>query len=157
MYSAWVPGNKGGESETIIGNWLSLRKNRSKIVIAAKVGMPMGDGSQGLKKQYILKAVEDSLRRLKTEVIDLYQSHCDDLNTPFDETLEAYQILLQQGKIRAIGASNFTASRLKDVLNLAKEKELPAYSCLQPEYNLYDRAGFESELESLCSDNYFCV
>ncbi len=106
MYSAWVPGNQGGESETIIGNWLKSSGKRSKVLIATKVGMPMGDGSKGLRKDYILKSLEDSLRRLQIDCVDLYQSHQDDPETPIEETLSAYDQLIQQGKVRAIGASN---------------------------------------------------
>ncbi|EHL31187.1 aldo/keto reductase [Legionella drancourtii] len=150
VYSTWVPGHRGGESETIIGNWLKATNKRDRVILATKVGMQMGDGSQGLKKEYIIRAVEDSLKRLQTDVIDLYQSHKDDENTPLEETLAAYQILMQQGKVRAIGASNYNAARLKKALELSKEKNLPTYISLQPEYNLYDRAGFEEELEPLC-------
>lgn len=150
MYSAWVPGHQGGESEAIIGNWFKQSGKRKKVVIATKVGMAMGDGSQGLKKDYILKSVEDSLKRLQTDVIDLYQSHQDDAETPLEETLEAYSILLRQGKIRAIGASNYTGARLKQALEVSRSHDLPAYVSLQPKYNLYDRAEFESTLEPLC-------
>lgn len=149
MYSAWVPGNQGGESETIIGNWLKTSGKRDKIVLATKVGMPMGDGSKGLKKDYIFKSVEDSLKRLQTDVIDLYQSHQDDIDTPIEETLTAYDTLIKQGKVRAIGASNYDAKRLKEALDISRKHNLPAYISLQPEYNLYDRAGFEQALEPL--------
>lgn len=150
VYSTWVPGNKGGESETIIGNWLRTNNNRNKVVLATKVGMEMGDGSQGLTKANIIQSVEGSLKRLQTDVIDLYQSHKDDETTPLEETLEAYQTLIRDGKVRAIGASNFSAARLNKSLQLSKEKGLPSYISLQPEYNLYDRSGFENELELLC-------
>jgi aryl-alcohol dehydrogenase-like predicted oxidoreductase len=150
VYSTWVPGNRGGESETIIGNWLKANNKRHQVILATKVGMEMGDGSSGLRKENIIQSAENSLKRLKTDVIDLYQSHRDDENTPLEETLEAYQTLIQQGKVRAIGASNYSASRLKKALDLSKEKGLPLYSSLQPEYNLYDRAGFEDGLEHLC-------
>lgn len=150
MYSAWKPGNQGGESETIIGNWLQSSGKRDKIVLATKVGMPMGDGTKGLKKDYILTSVEASLKRLKTNVIDLYQSHQDDPDTPLDETLSAYDILIKSGKVRAIGASNYTASRLAEALKVSADKHLPAYVSLQPEYNLYERQGFEESLEPLC-------
>lgn len=150
VYSAWVPGHRGGESETIIGNWLKATNKRDRVILATKVGLQMGDGSQGLKKEYIIRAVEDSLKRLQTDVIDLYQSHKDDENMPLEETLAAYQILMQQGKVCAIGASNYNAVRLKKALELSKETSLPTYISLQPEYNLYDRAGFEEALEPLC-------
>jgi aryl-alcohol dehydrogenase-like predicted oxidoreductase len=150
MYSTWVPGNRGGESETIIGNWLHSRGNRDKVIIATKVGNEMGPGEKGLSKAYILGEVERSLERLRTDYIDLYQSHTDDDATPFEETLGAYATLIQQGKVRAIGASNHTAPRLAAALQVSNDRGLPAYQTLQPEYNLYDRAGFEAELEPLC-------
>lgn len=150
VYSAWVPGNKGGESETILGNWLKATGKRNKIVIATKVGKTMGDGSKGLKRDYICKAVEDSLKRLQTDHIDLYQSHEDDAAVPLDETLSAYDLLIRQGKVRAIGASNYQANRLAEALAVSSSKSYPAYISLQPQYNLYDRAGFEKELEPLC-------
>jgi aryl-alcohol dehydrogenase-like predicted oxidoreductase len=150
MYSAWVPGHKGGESETIIGNWFKATGKRDKVVLATKVGMPMGDGSKGLKRDYILRSLEDSLKRLQTDHVDLYQSHKDDPETPLDETLSAYDTLIKQGKVRAIGASNYGAARLKEALQSSKEKALPFYVSLQPEYNLYERKGFEEALEPLC-------
>lgn len=150
MYSTWVPGNQGGESETIIGRWLKATGKRDQIVLATKVGMEMGDGSKGLKKGYILKSADDSLKRLQTDYIDLYQSHQDDPETPLDETLSAYETLIEQGKVRAIGASNYDAGRLKEALEVSKTRNLRAYISLQPEYNLYDRAGFEESLEKLC-------
>lgn len=149
MYSTWVPGNQGGESETIIGNWLKLSGKRDQVLLTTKVGMEMGDGSKGLKKEYIIKSVEGSLKRLQTDVIDLYQSHVDDTNTPLEETLSAYDTLIKQGKIRAIGASNYSASRLKKALDISQAHGLPSYISLEPEYNLYDRTGFETELEAL--------
>lgn len=152
MYSTWVPGNSGGESEEIIGNWLKSSGHRSKIVLATKVGMPMGDGSKGLKKDYILKSVDASLKRLKTDVIDLYQSHQDDEATPIEETLEAYSILIKQGKIRSIGSSNFSPERLKKSIEVGKKYKLPIYATMQPEYNLYDRSGFEHNLEYICEE-----
>jgi aryl-alcohol dehydrogenase-like predicted oxidoreductase len=152
MYSAWVPGHSGGESESIIGNWIRATGKRDSVVIATKVGMTMGDGSKGLRKEYILKSVEDSLRRLKTDCIDLYQSHADDPEVPIEETLEAYSQLIREGKVRAIGASNFTAERLRESLEKAKAAGVPAYCSLQPEYNLYDREGFESTLAPVCEE-----
>jgi aryl-alcohol dehydrogenase-like predicted oxidoreductase len=150
MYSAWVLGHKGGESETIIGNWFAATGKRDKVVLATKVGMPMGDGSKGLKHDYILHSLEDSLKRLQTDHVDLYQSHKDDMETPLDETLSAYDTLIKQGKVRAIGASNYDAARLKQALQISDEKGLPSYVSLQPEYNLYERKGFEEALEPLC-------
>jgi len=152
VYSAWKPGNKGGESETIIGNWLKKSGKRDKIVIATKVGMEMGPDKKGLSKAYITKAVEDSLTRLQTDYIDLYQSHKDDTETPLTETLETYTDLIKQGKVRAIGASNYSADRLKQALEISDNTGLAQYQCLQPEYNLYAREGYEKELESLCKE-----
>ena len=149
-YSHWVPGNKGGESETIIGNWLRQRHGRDKVIIATKVGVAMGPGEQGLSKAYILRAVERSLDRLNTEYIDLYQSHRDDPDTPIDETLEAYAQLLRDGKVRAIGASNFTAERLAESRRLSLAGGYPRYESLQPWYNLYERTKFEGALADLC-------
>ncbi len=150
MYSAWVPGNQGGESETIIGAWLQATGKRDKVRLATKVGMPMGDGSQGLKRDYILRSAEESLKRLQTDRIDLYQSHKDDAETPFEETLSAYDTLIKQGKVLAIGASNYDAPRLRETLAVSAGHGLPAYVSLQPEYNLFDRQGFEEALEPLC-------
>jgi aryl-alcohol dehydrogenase-like predicted oxidoreductase len=150
MYSRWVPGNQGGESETIIGKWFQQTGKRDKVVLATKVGMEMGPGKKGLSRAYIVKAVEDSLRRLQTDRIDLYQSHKDDPDTPLEETLDAFGSLIKQGKVRAIGASNYSAARLAEALEVSKAKGLPAYQSLQPEYNLMERAGYEKELEPLC-------
>ena len=150
VYSKWVPGNKGGESEAIIGKWLKLRGGRSKLVIATKVGIEMPGIGQGLAKDYICKRVEDSLKRLNTDYIDLYQSHCDDRSTPFEGTLGAYQRLIEQGKVRAIGASNIEAPRLAAALKVSAAHALPRYECLQPLYNLADRQSFEAELAALC-------
>jgi aryl-alcohol dehydrogenase-like predicted oxidoreductase len=149
-YSRWAPGNQGGESETIIGDWLAQRGGRAKVVIATKVGMDMGGGKKGLAKAYVMQAAEASLRRLRTDYIDLYQSHTDDTDTPIDETLEAYQALIAQGKVRAIGASNFSAGRLEEALQRAAARGLPRYESLQPMYNLCERAKFEGPLEELC-------
>ena len=153
VYSRWVPGNKGGESETIIGNWLKSRGKRKEVIIATKVGMEMSATKTGLSKKYIFQAVEDSLQRLQTDYIDLYQSHCDDTNTPLEETLDAYAELIKQGKVRTIGASNFTVSRLAEALQLSKKFGYPPYQSVQPEYNLYDREDYEKNLEQFCLDN----
>jgi aryl-alcohol dehydrogenase-like predicted oxidoreductase len=150
VYSNFVPGNVGGESEAIIGKWLSQRGNRNRVVITTKVGMRMGPSQEGLSKAHIFRAVEDSLRRLRTDYIDLYQSHCDDAGTPLEETLVAYAELIRQGKVRAIGASNYGAARLAEALDLAERESLPRYESLQPEYNLYERANYETNLEALC-------
>lgn len=153
VYSAWVPGNHGGESETIIGNWMQQRKNREKVIIATKVGAGMGAGKKGLSKKYILQAAEDSLKRLKSDYIDLYQSHYDDPDTPIEETLEAYDQLIKAGKIRWIGASNMSPERLKQSLEIADRHGLPKYQTLQPEYNLYQREGYENNYEQIVLDN----
>ncbi|HJP95229.1 MAG TPA: aldo/keto reductase [Pyrinomonadaceae bacterium] len=150
IYPRWVPGNEGGESEVIIGNWLKRTGKRQEVVIATKVGLEMGENKKGLSKEYILRAADDSLRRLQTDYIDLYQSHTDDPETPLEETLEAFTELIKQGKVRAIGASNYTAKRLAEALNVSKSRGLARYECLQPLYNLYDRAVYEDELEPLC-------
>jgi aryl-alcohol dehydrogenase-like predicted oxidoreductase len=149
-YSRWVPGNRGGESETIIGKWLKQRGARSKVVIATKVGMEMAPDKKGLAKPYILREVEDSLKRLQTDYIDLYQSHTDDAATPQEETLEAYAQLAKQGKVRVIGASNFSAERLAQSLEVSEVHGYPRYESLQPHYNLYERSEYESKLEPLC-------
>jgi len=150
VYSSWVPGHVGGESETIIGKWLRQSGKRNRVVLATKVGKPMGDGKQGLSAAYIREAVDASLRRLKCDHIDLYQSHDDDTATPFEETLGAFAELIRAGKVRAIGASNHGAVRLAEALDVAARSGLPRYESLQPLYNLYDRAPFEAELEALC-------
>ena len=151
VYSRWVPGNHGGESETIIGRWLKKTGNRDKVVIATKVGMEMGPGEKGLSRAYIARAVDRSLARLQTDTIDLYQAHVDDPQTPIEETLGAFADLIRQGKVRAIGASNFSADRLAESLRVSRAAGLPAYQSLQPLYNLYDRAPFEADLEPLCA------
>lgn len=148
-YSTWAPGNKGGESETIIGKWLKARGNRDKVVIATKVGSEVA-GKKGLSRAYILAEVEESLRRLQTDYIDLYQSHRDDPGTPVEETLQAYAQLVQGGKVRVIGASNFTGERLTQALEASRQQGLPRYESLQPNYNLYERAEFETRLEAIC-------
>ncbi len=149
-YSTWVPGHTGGESETIIGEWMKARKNRNRMIVVTKVGSPMGKGKEGLSARYIGEAVEASLKRLQTGVIDLYMSHWPDIATPYDETLGAYQRLIESGKIRWCGASNLTAPLLQAALDAAKARGGPRYEVLQPEYNLADRAGFESGLADLC-------
>ncbi|MET3979879.1 aryl-alcohol dehydrogenase-like predicted oxidoreductase [Mucilaginibacter sp. UYP25] len=153
VYSKWVPGNPGGESETIIGNWLKQGGKRDSIILATKVGKPMADDKKGLSKAYITKAVEASLKRLHTDYIDLYQSHDDDKETPLAETLEAYNDLIKQGKVRAIGASNYNADRLKEALQVSEQNGFARYETLQPEYNLYDREDYETKYESLCRES----
>jgi aryl-alcohol dehydrogenase-like predicted oxidoreductase len=149
-YSMWVPGHKGGESEEVIGRWLKSRGNRDKVIIATKLGVEVVPGEQGLSRQYMRKAVERSLKRLNTDYIDLYQSHRDDPNTPIEETLAEYGELIKAGKVRAIGASNFSSERLAQSLQVSAEKGLPRYESLQPWYNLYDRAQFEEGPAALC-------
>ena len=150
VYSAWVPGHAGGESETILGKWLRQTGKRNRVVLATKVGKPMGEGKVGLSPAYIRQAVDASLTRLKTDHIDLYQSHDDDASTPLEDSLGAFAELIQAGKVRAIGASNYTAPRLAEALDVSQRLGLPRYESLQPLYNLYDRAVFEEALEPLC-------
>jgi aryl-alcohol dehydrogenase-like predicted oxidoreductase len=151
VYSKWAPGHGGGESETVIGRWLKQGGGRrEKVVIATKVGFEMGEGRAGLSAKWIRQAAEDSLRRLQVDCIDLYQAHVDDDKTPLDETLEAFAQLIKAGKVRAIGASNYSAARLAQALEASKRLGLPRYESLQPLYNLCDRAVFERELQPLC-------
>ncbi|MBR0795541.1 aldo/keto reductase [Bradyrhizobium jicamae] len=153
VYSRWVPGHHGGESETIIGKWMKARGNRNRVILATKVGMDMGNGNVGLKGDYIARAVEDSLRRLQTDHIDLYQSHKDDETTPQEETLAAYEKLIKAGKVRAIGASNFSAERLQNALDISAKNGLPRYESMQPEYSLAERSSYEGALQRVCVDN----
>ena len=145
VYSVWVPGHTGGESETVLGNWFKRSGKRDKIVLATKVGF-----IKGLKPAYIKQAVEDSLKRLQTDRIDLYQSHKDDPDTAQSETLGAYADLVKAGKVRVIGASNYSAARLKEALDISAKNGLPRYECMQPEYNLMERKVYEGELQDLC-------
>jgi aryl-alcohol dehydrogenase-like predicted oxidoreductase len=156
VYSKWNPGNQGGESEIIIGNWMKSRNKREQVVISSKVGGDMGSGRKGLSKDYIVTAVEASLKRLQTDYIDLYFSHFDDLETPVEETLEAYDQLIKAGKIRSIGASNFSPERLKEAIEASKHG-LPKYQVYQPEYNLYNREKYESLYEPLIVENQLGV
>jgi aryl-alcohol dehydrogenase-like predicted oxidoreductase len=150
VYSTWVSGHVGGESETILGRWLRHSGKRDRVLIATKVGKPMaGEGRTGLSPRWIRQAVDDSLRRLQTDRIDLYQSHDDDTSTPLEDTLATYGELIRAGKVRAIGASNHTAARLAEALDTSERLKLPRYETLQPLYNLVDRAAFEAELEPL--------
>jgi aryl-alcohol dehydrogenase-like predicted oxidoreductase len=156
VYSRWAPGHAGGESESVIGRWLKAPGNahkRDRIVLATKVGKPMGDegsGKAGLSRRWIRQAVHDSLTRLQTDRIDLYQSHDDDPATPLEETMAAFGELIAEGKVRAVGASNFTAARLAEANAVAARLGVPRYECLQPHYNLVERKVYEDELESLC-------
>jgi aryl-alcohol dehydrogenase-like predicted oxidoreductase len=160
VYSRWAPGHTGGESETVLGKWLARGGNRAKVIVATKVGMEWAQG-KGLSRSYILRSAEQSLKRLQTDYIDLYQSHTDDADTPFEETFGAYAELIKQGKVRAIGASNYKADRLAAALEASRKSGLPRYESLQPNYSLVERAGFEAELEPLCKKeglgviNYF--
>ena len=150
VYSKWVPGHTGGESETILGRWMKQRGNRARIILATKCGFEIAPGKKGLSRKHIMESTEDSLRRLQTDYIDLYQSHTEDLETPLEETMGAYADLIKQGKVRAIGASNYSASRLEAAIETSAKLGVPRYESLQPRYNLYNRAGYEEALEPLC-------
>lgn len=149
-YSRWVPGNEGGESETIIGEWMKSRNARDKVAIITKVGSDMGQGKKDLSPAYIAKAAEASLRRLQVDAIDLYLSHWPDPDTPYEETLGAYDKLLKAGTIKSVGASNLDADQLQAALDVSEAKSLPRYDVLQPEYNLYDRKSYDGKLRDLC-------
>ena len=151
VYSRWAPGHVGGESETIIGKWMKARGNRDKVIVITKVGSDMGQGRIDLSASYIEKAVEASLKRLQTDVIDLYLSHWRDPSVGYDETLGAYQRLIEKGKIRYAGASNLDAEQLRAALDVSSKQGLPRYEVLQPEYNLYDRSSFDGPLRTLCA------
>ncbi|MFN3347488.1 aldo/keto reductase [Pseudorhodoplanes sp.] len=155
-YSRWVPGNSGGESETIIGRWLKARGRRDDVLIFTKVGSDMGSGKT-LKRDYVMRAAEASLRRLQTDYIDLYQTHFDDIDTPVEETLDAYATLIAQGKVRVIGASNVSPDRLRASLDASRRLGLPRYECLQPHYNLCERFGYEHDYEALCGEEQLGV
>jgi aryl-alcohol dehydrogenase-like predicted oxidoreductase len=151
VYSVWAPGNTGGESEAVIGNWLRRSGARGRVVVATKVGMEVAPGETGLSRAHILKSAERSLNRLGVDAIDLYQAHKDDPATPLEETLGAFGELVTAGKVRAVGASNYSAARLAEALAVSRRLGLPRYESLQPDYNLVDRAGYEAELEPLCA------
>jgi aryl-alcohol dehydrogenase-like predicted oxidoreductase len=157
VYSVWASGHRGGESETVIGNWLKRSAKRKDMVIATKVGMEMSPAHKGLSAGHIAHSVEESLRRLQTDYIDLYFAHCDDASVPFEETLGTFQKLIAQGKVRAIGASNHTAARLAESLEISSKHGLPRYEVLQPQYNLYDRSDYEAALEPLCLEQQIGV
>ncbi len=150
VYSVWARGHQGGESEIVIGNWLKKRGKRDDVIIATKVGSQMGSGDKGLSRAWIMKEVDASLKRLQTDVIDLYQAHRDDPETPQEETMQAFADLVKAGKVRVLGASNFTADRLKSALEVSKAHDWPRYESLQPHYNLVERPAYEAELEPVC-------
>ncbi|MEC9261765.1 MAG: aldo/keto reductase [Pseudomonadota bacterium] len=150
VYSAWVTGNQGGESETIIGNWLQKSGKRKEVLIATKVGMEMGDGTKGLSKANILRSAEASLKRLKTDYIDVYYAHADDEETPIEESLSAFEQLINEGKVGTVASSNYSAQRLSQALDSAKQHGLPQFIAHQPEYNLFDRKGYEDGLDEVC-------
>lgn len=157
IYSAWVPGNKGGESETIIGKWLKKTGKRKQLTIATKVGAQISETHRGLKKAYILSEVEESLKRLQTDHVDLYFTHYDDLSTPLEETLEAYAQLVKEGKVRYIATSNMTPARIRESIEVSRKNNFPEYVCLQPEYNLYDRNQYETKYEDLAKEYHLGV
>jgi aryl-alcohol dehydrogenase-like predicted oxidoreductase len=157
VYSRWAHNGVGGQSETILGKWLKRSGKRQSVIIATKVGMEMGPGKKGLAPDYIRSSAEDSLQRLQTDYIDLYQSHADDPGTPLEQTLSAYGDLIKQGKVRAIGASNYTGARLAEALQISKEHGLPRYESIQPEYNLYDRSEYESDIEPVVRKEHIGV
>lgn len=146
VYSRWAPGHTGGESEAILGKWFARSGKRKNVILATKVGMDLGDGKKGLKAGYIRQAVEASLRRLQTDTVDLYQAHQDDTETPLEETLAAFSELVREGKVRFVGASNYSGARLKEALDTSRKNGLVSYVSLQPHYNLVERQPFESEL-----------
>jgi aryl-alcohol dehydrogenase-like predicted oxidoreductase len=149
VYSRWVGGHTGGESEIIIGNWLKASGKRDKVVIATKVGGDMGEG-KNLGKDYIIRRTEDCLKRLQIDCIDLMQSHWDDEKTPVEDTLAAYTLLVRQGKVKAIGASNLSPERLKASIEASESHRMPRYHTLQPNYNLYDRTAVERDYAPIC-------
>ena len=153
VYSRWAPGNEGGESETLLGKWFKHSGKRDKVVLATKLGMDMGPGQSGLSRSYIKTAVERSLRRLQTDRIELYQAHKDDPETPLEETMGGFTELVEQGKVRAIGASNYSAGRLAQALQISKGNGFVSFSVLQPHYNLIERALFEPDLQKVCQQN----
>ncbi|HEY4085031.1 MAG TPA: aldo/keto reductase [Bryobacteraceae bacterium] len=157
IYSTWVPGNKGGESETIIGKWFARSGKRNQVTIATKVGMDMGGGKKGLAAKYMEQEVEDSLRRLQTDHIDLYQSHEDDASVPLEETMGAFDAMVKKGKVRFIGASNFSGARLREAMETAKRASLASYQTLQPHYNMMDRSGYESDLAPVVAEYNLAV
>ncbi len=158
VYSAWVPGHQGGESETILGKWMRERNNRHQMVIATKVGSLTSRGrTPDLSRAHILQAVEASLRRLQTDYIDLYFAHRDDLETPLSETLGAFAELVQAGKVRVLGASNYNAARMREALRVSRDNGYPRYEVQQPRYNLIARNDYEGDLQRLCVEEEISV
>ena len=159
VYSTWLPGHVGGESESILGKWMSERNNRSKVIIATKVGNRMGTApnAQGLSRRYIIEEVEASLKRLQTDYIDLYQAHRDDTETPLEETLAAFDQLVRQGKVRYLGSSNYSAERMREALEVSKQHGYARYECIQPPYSLVNRSVYEGKLQSLCIEEQIGV
>lgn len=153
VYSKWADGHRGGESETVIGRYLAARGNRDQMILASKVGMAMPDSGEGLTRGWITQAVEDSLRRLQTDYLDLYFAHQDDDSTPLDETIAAFERLVSDGKVRVLGASNYGGGRLTQALSVSADREAPRYEVLQPHYNLYDRADYEQDLAPVCAEH----
>ena len=151
-YSRWVPGHVGGESETIIGNWLKRRGKRDDVIVATKVGADMGEG-RNLTRDYIMRSVEASLKRLQTDYIDLYQEHWDDEKTPVAETMEAFATLIRDGKVRAVGASNLSPARLRESLAASAQHGWTRYETLQPHYNLVERGEYERDFEPICKEH----
>jgi aryl-alcohol dehydrogenase-like predicted oxidoreductase len=152
VYSKWIPGHVGGESETIIGKWFARSGKREQVFIATKLGMDMGDGKQGLAPKYVAEAVEASLRRLQTDRIDLYQAHMDDEKTPLEDALGAFDVLVKQGKVRFIGASNYKGTRLREAMEVSKRNNLANYATLQPHYNLVEREDYEKDLAPVVAE-----
>lgn len=153
VYSKWADGHSGGESEAVLGRYFAARGNRDRITLASKVGMEMPDAGEGLSREWIITEVENSLRRLQTDYLDLYFAHIDDDRTPLDETMEAFDRLIADGKVRNIGASNYDGARLVAALGSARDLEVPRYEVLQPFYNLYDRFGYENDLAEICLEH----
>jgi aryl-alcohol dehydrogenase-like predicted oxidoreductase len=156
VYTKWVEGHRGGESETLIGKWLKRFGRRDQVIVTTKVGMDMGGDRKGLSTAHIERSIDESLRRLQTDYVDVYLSHTDDANTLLEETLRAYAKLIQQGKVRIVGASNYSADRLAEALRISEEMRLPRYEVLQPLYNLADRE-FETQLQPLCDEKNVSV
>ncbi len=150
-YPRWVPNALDGESEIIIGKWLKTSGKRDRVLIFTKVGSEISPERKGLSRRHIIAECEGSLRRLGIDTIDLYQSHRDDMSTPMEETLQTYADLIREGKVRAIGASNFTAERLKQAIDISRRLKVPRYDVLQPKYNLYDRSDYEGPLADFCN------